>query len=64
MNIRLWNRKGSDMQGKTSKNQDNNLKNIDFLAWQVGQAKTRHRDREITRIMSDRPRQRSADHLN
>ncbi len=52
------------MQGKTSKNQDNNLKNIDFLAWQVGQAKTRHRDREITRIMSDRPRQRSADHLN
>ncbi len=52
------------MQRQTSKDQSNTLKNIDFLSWQVGQAKTRHRDREITRIMSERPRQRSMDHLN
>ena len=43
---------------------DNDLKNMDFLSWQVHRAKARHLDRKITRIMSQRPRQRSDAHLS
>lgn len=42
----------------------NDLKNMDFLAWQVHRAKARQLDSKITRLMSRRPRQRSQSHLN
>lgn len=51
------------MPTETPKDQFNQLKNIDFLSWQVARAKSNHQEREITKIMSDRPRQRSNAHL-
>lgn len=49
---------------KSPVNPGSELKNMDFLAWQVRRAKTRYQDRKITMILSQRPRQRSDAHLN
>jgi hypothetical protein len=60
---RLWNGEGRIMTQQTPKDTFNQLKNIDFLSWQVTRAKSNHQEREITKIMSDRPRQRSDAHM-
>lgn len=42
----------------------NDLKNMDFLSWQVHRAKAQRLDCKVTSLMSRRPRQRSGLHLN
>lgn len=51
------------MQNHQSKD-SNELKNLDFLSWQIKRAKQRHHDKQVNLILSQRPRLRSPDHLN
>ncbi len=52
------------MQEKDTPHTSNDLKNLDFLSWQVSRVKERRRNQQITKILSDRPRLRATDHLN
>ena len=50
------------MQEQTSKDQANQLKNIDFLAWQVERAKDQRHEREINRLIMHRQHLQSDAH--
>lgn len=47
----------------TPQKTDNHLKDIDFLAWAVHRTKDARKEKDITKILSSRPRQRSSNHL-
>jgi len=52
------------MTHKTTQNNNNTLKNLDFIAWQISREKNRLHREEANRVFNDRDRQRSNTHLN
>lgn len=52
------------MNNITSNKSDNHLKEMDFIAWAVHRTKDARKEKDIAKILSSRPRQRSGNHLN
>ncbi len=53
-----------EMNAQTGNNQDNALKKMDFLTWQVKQVKRRIHKDEVNRLFNGRARLRSDLHVN